>query len=77
MSWLFDKFAEWWLSRCTHPDDDVAADILEGAISGYEVRWCRRCGAHKFNEGGWRRPRPMWCEPYNSVAMRRDRDANG
>ncbi len=58
---ILDRIVDWWMSRCAHPGDDVAADILDGAIPGYDTRWCRRCGSYKFNEGDWRRPRPLWC----------------
>ena len=61
MTWLLDRIVDWWMARCSHPGDDTAADILEGALDGLDVRWCHRCGAHKFNEGEWRRPRPLWC----------------
>ncbi len=32
-------------SPCVHPDDQVVADILEGDVAGWQVQWCRQCGA--------------------------------
>lgn len=74
---LLDRLVDWWMARCPHNSDDVAFDILEGAMdglgSGEAVSLCRRCGAIRFvfagKPGAWRRPRPMWAEPYNTRSM--------
>lgn len=82
MTRLLDRLLDWLLARCEH--DDVTADITEGALahpsgsSGmHSLQWCRRCGAYRFAgdaqyKSEWRRPRPLWCEPYNTESMRRD-----
>lgn len=59
--------------RCKHPDEMVAADILEACVPGLQVRYCRRCGAVKVDwiptgkspyiqlDHTWRRPDPnLW-----------------
>ena len=67
--WLLDHIVDWWMSRCAHPSEGVAADILEGeGKSELQLRWCRRCGAYGWaspdravHDWNWRRPRPLWC----------------
>ncbi len=71
MTWLLDKLVDWWMSRCRHHGDDVAADLLEGGGAD-EVSWCRRCGSVSLNHGEFRRPRPLWAEPYNTAQMLAD-----
>ena len=56
IDWLVDK----WMQRCRHHPSHVAADILEGAHDGTEVKYCRRCGSMRINRAEWRRPRPLW-----------------
>lgn len=60
--------------RCDHPDNLVAADLLEGCVDHLEVKYCNRCGAvatdwaphdpkHQFITlpHYWRRPDPhLW-----------------
>ena len=64
---FLDMIVEWWLRRCPHHGDHVAADILEGSLADGRVRYCRRCGAVSIAYGNpqislseWRRPRPRW-----------------
>ena len=63
---IFAKLLDYLLSRCTHPDNVVRADILEGGGGDYQVQWCLYCGAYKLKaetKYGWeefRRPRPVW-----------------
>ncbi len=84
---ILDRLLDWLLSRCEHDPRNVTADITEGMLdypnggmSAHGLQWCNRCGAHRFTgdaqyKGAWRRPRPMWCEPYNTEAMIRDAKA--
>lgn len=54
--------------RCEHPDEMIAADILEGCGGNIQVKFCRRCGSIKTDwsskdsrEHCWRRPDPnLW-----------------
>lgn len=67
-----DRLLQFLQRRCTHPDDMVAVDVLEGCADGRpEIRYCRRCGAIKPvwqslgqtppAEWEWRRPLPtLW-----------------
>jgi hypothetical protein len=57
---IIDRIVDWWLKKCPHRDDHVAADILEGG-GGVEVEYCRRCGAVRpAYSSEWRRARPLW-----------------
>jgi hypothetical protein len=57
---LLDNLVDWWLKRCPHAGQNVAADILEGG-SDVAVKYCRRCGAVRPEYSSeWRRPRPLW-----------------
>lgn len=33
------------MTTCTHPSDQITADILQGDFKGHQVQWCRQCGA--------------------------------
>lgn len=58
---FLDYIVDWWLQRCPHDSDDIAADILEGGANGIEVKYCRRCGAVRPSyTSTWRRARPLW-----------------
>lgn len=58
---LLAKLLDWLLSRCTHPDYILRADILEGDCEGEAVQWCLYCGAYKrLNGWEFRRPQPTW-----------------
>ncbi len=62
--WILSKLQR----RCTHPDDMVAADILEGAAfaerslqDSLTVAFCRRCGSYSIR---WNRnQKPSWHSP--------------
>ena len=43
--WIEDQIFAFLQRRCPHPDEMVAADILEGDVKHLELKWCRRCGA--------------------------------
>ncbi len=69
--WLVDQILRAIQQNCTHPDEMVASDILEGSgylrdLSGLSIPYCRRCGALKIFYAGrtdvcWRRPDPnLW-----------------
>jgi len=67
MNRLLDHLIDWWMRRCPHDDQHVAADILEGGWDRGRVKYCRRCGSvqvaydgHPMNISEWRRPRPLW-----------------
>lgn len=71
---LLDRLLDWLLSRCPHNPDHVTADLAESASPDTQLQWCQRCGAVRWVRGynlgglplphvGWRRPRPLWCEP--------------
>jgi hypothetical protein len=45
--WLEDQLLAIIQRRCQHPDEMVAADILEACAPGIQVRYCRRCGSVK------------------------------
>jgi hypothetical protein len=46
---IIDYFVDWWLTRCPHDGQNVAADLLEGS-GNVRVKYCRRCGAvHVLN----------------------------
>lgn len=73
--WLLDRVVEWWLKRCNHHPDHVAADVLEGSACAFlptdgdqQVQHCFRCGAVRSKArcagrwafSDWYRPRPLW-----------------
>lgn len=68
VSKLIDLFVSWWLHRCKHRGEQVAADIADGDLAKLDtqVQYCRRCGAVRFCDGAglaigyWRRPEPAW-----------------
>jgi hypothetical protein len=64
---LEDSLLTYLQKRCAHPDNMVAADILEGGGHDVAVKYCRRCGAVKpvytASKGvqSWRLPMPnLW-----------------
>lgn len=60
---FLDKIVDWWLRRCEHHEQHVAADILAGSgrKSNVSVSYCCRCGAVRPNYSDeWDRPRPLW-----------------
>ncbi|HEX2679574.1 MAG TPA: hypothetical protein VHM19_23150 [Polyangiales bacterium] len=71
---LIDRFVSWWLHRCKHRGEHVAADIAEGAFAkqDMQVQYCRRCGAVRFhNSWGpfpWRTPDPAWFPQHGGEA---------
>ena len=55
---------------CQHPPSEVTADILQGDVKGYEIKWCRLCGAVRVRHydpdylpGGRRDYTSPWIEP--------------
>lgn len=38
--------------KCTHPGDQVVADILQADSVDTRVRWCRICGAYAVSHPG-------------------------
>lgn len=59
---MLAKLVSWWMKRCRHSGENVAADIAEGCF-GQPVRYCRRCGAVAIGSAGWRLPEPTWYRP--------------
>lgn len=73
IKWIEDQILYFLQRRCDHPENMVAADILEACVNNIEVRWCKRCGAIKTDwkpvvrsgfatlEHWWRSPDPnLW-----------------
>lgn len=72
---MFDRLIDWWMGRCKHAPENVAADLLEGDWDRGRVCYCRRCGAvqirydiHPMTVSEWRRPRPLWHSSSGSAA---------
>ena len=66
MRWMEDQVLRFLQRRCQHPDRMVAVDILEGCGKGFEIGYCRRCGAVRISQNDqlkqdWRLPEPnLW-----------------
>ena len=63
--WIEDQILAFLQRRCRHPENIVAADILEGCSKELEVMYCNRCGAVVLIWGNvldtWRTPDPnLW-----------------
>jgi hypothetical protein len=63
--WIEDQILRMLQRRCKHPGEMVAVDILEGSAEGWQIKYCRRCGAVRpewdFHWTDWRLPEPnLW-----------------
>jgi hypothetical protein len=79
---LIRRIEDWLLAllqrRCTHPEEMVAVDILEGMMDDWHVSYCRRCGAvrpekdWRFIESHrpWRNPDPHLWRNFKSDPVR-------
>lgn len=68
--------------KCDHPGNHVTADILQGDAKGFEVKWCRICGAFKvrsfdpdYLQGGKRDYTSPWNLPRVEATIRNLRKA--
>lgn len=52
ITWIEDQLLTLLQRRCAHAPKMVAVDILEGCGGGWEVSYCRRCGAVSPGEEG-------------------------